>query len=84
MEEKIISHFNKKGLAGDKIVKNKICYLQNRDEIEEDAFQCKYCTDLCFMSMISCKICTKADEDEREEQLQQEKSATPDSNESKG
>jgi hypothetical protein len=28
--------------------------LQNRDEYDEDSFQCKYCTDLCYWSMIRC------------------------------
>lgn len=35
-----------------------ISYLPDRDEVEEDAHQCKYCTDLCFLSMAICKIHT--------------------------
>lgn len=34
--------------------KHHIVHLQNRDEFGEDAFQCKYCTDLCYWSMIKC------------------------------
>lgn len=35
-----------------------ISYMQDREEVEEDAHQCKYCTDLCFMSMAMCKLHT--------------------------
>lgn len=26
--------------------------MENRDSVEEDSKQCKYCTDLCYLSMI--------------------------------
>ena len=56
------------------MLKEKIVYLENRDEIDEDAFQCKYCTDLCFLSMLSCKRCSKSEEaEEAEEKSAQEK-----------
>lgn len=29
--------------------------LSNRELADEDQFQCKFCTDLCYMSMITCK-----------------------------
>ena len=32
--------------------------MQNRDQVDEDAFQCKYCTDLCYWSMIKCSVHT--------------------------
>jgi len=46
----------------------RISYLENRDEIDEDAYQCKYCTDLCFLSMLSCTVCAKSEDDENEMQ----------------
>lgn len=31
-----------------------ISYMEDRDNVEEDAHQCKYCTDLCYLSMAQC------------------------------
>ena len=28
--------------------------MKDREKVEEDANQCKYCTDLCYLSMIRC------------------------------
>lgn len=44
-------------------LKKKIQYIENRDLVDEDEFQCKLCTDLCYFSMIKCKICTSGKED---------------------
>jgi hypothetical protein len=41
-----------------------ITYMPNREQVEEDAHQCKYCTDLCFLSMAMCKTHTMADSQE--------------------
>lgn len=38
--------------------KNHIVNLKNREQYGEDAFQCKYCTDLCYWSMIKCSVHT--------------------------
>ena len=54
MENKIKLFYNREGLDGDEKLKDHIEYLKNRDKIEEDAFQCKWCTDHCYMSMIQC------------------------------
>ena len=35
-----------------------ISMMQDRESVEEDHHQCKYCTDLCFMSMAQCKTHT--------------------------
>lgn len=32
----------------------RILIMQDRDNVEGDAHQCKYCTDLCYLSMIKC------------------------------
>lgn len=36
MEGKIINHFNKKGQDGEKILQERISYIENRDEVDED------------------------------------------------
>lgn len=41
-----------------KALEEQIQYIPNRDMVEEDEFQCKLCTDLCYFSMIKCKIHT--------------------------
>jgi len=33
---------------------NQIVMMKDRDSIEESENQCKYCTDLCYLSMIKC------------------------------
>jgi len=46
------------GLNANEELKNHITYIENRDEVDEDHFACKYCTDHCFLSMITCKMHT--------------------------
>ena len=35
-----------------------ISYMVDREHVDEDAYQCKYCTDLCYLSMAMCKVHT--------------------------
>lgn len=66
--EKMISSFYGKGSAK-KQIKSHIIMLENREKFDEDAFQCKYCTDLCYFSMIKCSehTCGKPDSNASEE-----------------
>lgn len=62
--ETLISKFH--GRNGQKQLKLQIEMLEDRDTVDEDAYQCKYCTDLCYFSMIKCKgtTCVKNPESE--------------------
>lgn len=31
--------------------------LENREKVSEDAHQCHFCTDFCYLSMIKCSSC---------------------------
>jgi len=64
MEQRFRNHFQneRNGLSGeekaryvDSMVNEHIIMLSNRELADEDQFQCKFCTDLCYMSMITCK-----------------------------
>lgn len=76
MEGKIIQHFNKKGQNGEELITEKISCMNNRDDVDEDQYQCKYCTDLCFLSMLTCTNCSnqaeEADKDDLSENEKQE------------
>ena len=30
--------------------------MENRDEVDEVAYQCKFCTDFCYFSAVECKV----------------------------
>ena len=38
----------------EKAMENHISVLPNRDKLSEDAFLCKWCTDHCYLSMMTC------------------------------
>mmetsp|Transcript_11041 Transcript_11041/g.18467 ORF Transcript_11041/g.18467 Transcript_11041/m.18467 type:complete len:95 (-) Transcript_11041:440-724(-) len=35
-------------------LRSRISVLEEREKVEEDEFQCKYCTDLCYFSFVIC------------------------------
>lgn len=57
-------------------MKERIQYIPNRETVEEDEFQCKLCTDLCYFSMVKCKVHTLRPEPNVEEEPK-ESSETP-------
>ena len=58
MENFIKQYYIGQGLNGNEELKKHITYIENRDEVAEDHYPCKYCTDHCFLSMITCKMHT--------------------------
>lgn len=42
------------GVNASEMLNNHISYLDDRDSINEDEYSCKYCTDHCYLSMITC------------------------------
>mmetsp|Transcript_412 Transcript_412/g.373 ORF Transcript_412/g.373 Transcript_412/m.373 type:complete len:126 (-) Transcript_412:302-679(-) len=46
-EQKALSHFS---------------LMKERNEIDEVTFQCKFCTDFCYVSCVSCSTCNKPKE----------------------
>lgn len=55
MENKIKLYYAKEEYENPEIkLQEHIFYLENRDEIDEDAYQCKWCTDHCYLSYVTC------------------------------
>ena len=53
--------------------------LDERDRVDEDEHQCKYCTDLCYLSMAFCVDHVKrpGEEDEESEDEKKDSSEAP-------
>ena len=62
MEKIIIEKYYQNGEDLEKALIKHIFMIVNRDQIDEDENQCKFCTDLCYLSMVQCSKHTLHDD----------------------
>lgn len=67
-ESKISERLESMGVTEiDEKLNGHLIILEDREHIDEDEFQCKYCTDLCYLSMGTCVDHAKKPSDEKHE-----------------
>ena len=59
LESKIKQYYVRMGDSNPEAkMRSHISMMKDRDSVDEDAHQCKYCTDLCYLSFAMCKVHT--------------------------
>lgn len=57
IETKISHELQSRGVTHiDNTLNGALKTLEDRDHVDEDEYQCKYCTDLCYLSMATCTV----------------------------